>query len=102
MGNAENRLDHKEGRRGRREWHPERMTESLGGTRVAVLGVPTVAQWDQQHLCSARTQVRSLAGHSKLKGPVLPQLWHRLQLWLESDPWPRNCICRRVAKKEKR
>ena len=25
-----------------------------------------------------------------VKDPVLPQLWHRLQLWLEFDPWPGN------------
>ena len=31
-------------------------------------GVSAVAQQDQQCLCSARTQVQSLAGHSELKG----------------------------------
>lgn len=25
-----------------------------------------------------------------VKDPVLPQLQHRLQLWLGSDPWPGN------------
>ena len=28
-----------------------------------------------------------------LKDLVLPQLWHRSQLWLGSDPQPRNTIC---------
>ena len=27
--------------------------------------------------------------------------WHRSQLWLRTDPWPRNSICHRAAKKEK-
>ena len=25
-----------------------------------------------------------------VKDPALPQLWHRLQLWLRFDPWPEN------------
>ena len=36
-----------------------------------------------------------------VKGLVVAQLWLRLQLWLGSDTWPRNSICREVAKKEK-
>ena len=32
--------------------------------RKGLYGVPTVAQWDLQHLCSTRTQVQSLALHS--------------------------------------
>ena len=35
-----------------------------------------MVQRDQRHLCSTRTQVRSLAPHSGLKGPMLPLLWH--------------------------
>ena len=31
----------------------------------------------------------------------LPQLQHRSQLWLRSDPWPVNFICCRAAKKRK-
>ena len=31
-----------------------------------------------------------------VKDPAVPQLQHRLQLWLRSDTWPRN-----LAKKEK-
>lgn len=31
------------------------------------IGVPTVVQWNQWHLCSARMQVLSLAQHSGLK-----------------------------------
>ena len=62
------------------------------------MGVPTVASQDQQHLCSARTQVQSLAGpqHSGLKDPAL------LQLRLRSDPLARNSICCRAAKKKKK
>ena len=47
-------------------------------------------QWDRWHLRSARMQVRPPAQHSGLKDLALPQLWHRLQLQLRSDPWPRN------------
>ena len=65
------------------------------------MGVPAVVQMDRQHLCSARTRVRCLAWHSGLKELVLLQLWHRLQLQLGSDLWPRNSICHGVAKKEK-
>ena len=30
---------------------------------------------------------------------ALLKLWHRLQLWLGSDPWPRNSLCCGVAKR---
>ena len=33
-----------------------------------------------------------------VKDQILPQVQHRLQMWLGSDPWPRNSICRRAAK----
>ena len=52
-----------------------------------------MAQRDQWCLCSTRIQVRLLAQHSGLKDLALPQLLQRLQLWLRSDPWPRNSIC---------
>ena len=47
-------------------------------------------QKDQQHLCSTRRQVRSLAQQSGLKDQMFPQLWYRLQLQFGSNPWPRN------------
>ena len=34
-----------------------------------------------------------------VKDPALPQLWHRWQLYLRSDPWRRNSICHGAAKK---
>ena len=37
-----------------------------------------------------------------VKDLVLAQLWHRLQLWLGSDPWPGNFICHGAAKKDKK
>ena len=37
-----------------------------------------------------------------VKNLALPQLWLRLQLWLRSDPWPKNSICHGVAKKKKK
>ena len=45
-------------------------------------GIPTVAEGDRWHLCSARKQAGSPAGHSGLKEPVL------LQLQFLSDLWP--------------
>ena len=47
-------------------------------------------------------EVGAVAGlHSGLQDLALPQLWRRSQLWLRSDPWPGNPICRKVAKKAK-
>ena len=37
-----------------------------------------------------------------VKDLALPQLWLRSQLWLGSDPWPRNSICHKVAKKRRK
>ena len=47
----------------------------------------------------AASRVRSPAQHSGLKEM---QLRCGSQLWLGSDPWPRNSICLGVAKKEKK
>ena len=58
--------------------------------------VLTVVQWDQQHLCSTRAQAGFLAWHRGLKDPGLPQLRHRSQLQLWSDPWLRNAKCKNV------
>ena len=45
----------------------------------------------------------SIPSHAQwVKDLVLPQLQHRLQLWLASDPWPGNSICLRTAKKKKK
>ena len=67
-----------------------------------ILGVSIVPQMEWQCLCSARTQIQPPPWHSGLKDPVLLQPWHRSQLQLRSDPWPRNSICHREAKKEKK
>ena len=67
------------------------------------LGVPVVAQCDQWCLCSAWMQIWSPAQQSGLKILMLPQLWHRLHLWLRFDP-PSLGIhlpCWVAAKKEK-
>ena len=58
------------------------------------------AQWDQQCLCSTRTQVQSPGPAQWVKDPALLQLWQRLQLWLRSDPWPRNYICYGAERKK--
>lgn len=57
------------------------------------LGVPAVAQQDQQRLWNTGAQVPSPAQHSGLKDP---------ELQLRSDPWPWNATCRRVAKKRRK
>ena len=46
------------------------------------LAVPTVVQW--------------------VKGLALPQLWHRLQLWLRFDPLPENFHMLQVEQKKKK
>ena len=48
-----------------------------------------MAQWDGQRLEST---LEPRARHNGLRIPHLPQLQLRLQLRLESDPWPRNSI----------
>ena len=67
----------------------------------SIYGVSTVAQQDWWHLCSTRIQDQPLAQQSGLK-VLLLQLQSRLQLWLRSDPWPRNSICHGTAKNEKK
>ena len=62
------------------------------------LGVTAMVQQNGWLLCNASTQLWSQARHSGLR---MPQLWHRWQLQLRSDPWPRNSTCCRSAKKEK-
>ena len=37
-----------------------------------------------------------------VKDPVLPQLWHKLQLQLRLDPWPRNFHAQQVQSKKKK
>ena len=53
------------------------------------IGVPKVTQCDRQHLCRAKTQVRSPALHGGSK------------VWLGSDPWPGNSICQWDIQKRK-
>ena len=65
-------------------------------------GVPAMVQQDGWHLCSAGIQVWVPARHSGLKDLALPQLQHRSQLQLKSDPWPGNSLCLKVAKKEEK
>ena len=49
--------------------------------------------WDAGSIPSLTQWVQDLA---------LPQLQLRSQLWIGSNPWPRNSICCGAAKKEKR
>ena len=55
---------------------------------------PTVVYWIKGPIAvvwvAAEVQVQSTAWHSGLKNLALPQLWHRLQLWLRYSPWPGN------------
>ena len=52
---------------------------------------------------TVEVEVPSLAQHSGLTHPVLPQVPHRLQLQLRFNPWPRNVHMQQVSplKKEK-
>ena len=56
-----------------------------------VYRVPNVAQWVKNLTAvaqvTAEARVRSLAGHSVLKDPGLPQLWQ-----LRFSPWPRELL----------
>lgn len=51
-----------------------------------------------QHQDAGFTQTK----HSGLKDPLLWQLWHILQLWLGSYPWPRNSITMGQKKRGKK
>ena len=59
-----------------------------------------MAQRDWQYLGSARTQVQSQGWHGGLTDPAVPQLQHKLQPQIRSDPWPRNSIGHRSAREE--
>lgn len=49
--------------------------------------------WDAGLILSPAQWIKDLA---------LPRLWHRMQLWLRSDPCPQNSICSRAAKRYKK
>ena len=53
-----------------------------------------MAQWVKKLTAVAQVDVdawvRSLAWSNGLKDLVLPQLWHKSQLWLTFSSWPRN------------
>ena len=69
---------------------------------IKYTGAPTVAQWDQRCLCSAWTQVWSLARHSGLK------IWHchscniGSSCSLDSIPGPGTSICHECSQKRKK
>ena len=60
-----------------------------------------MVQWDQQCLCSSRDSGSIPAPAQWVKDLALPQLKHRLQLWLRFDAWPENSTCLRTAKGQK-
>ena len=63
-------------------------------------GIPTVVQQAKNVTVVAwvtlEVQVQSLAWHSRLKNPELPQLQRRSQLRLGFSPWPGNFHTPRV------
>ena len=67
-------------------------------SRILELGITAVVQWDWRGLSEAPGH----SFHPRLAQRVLPQLRHRSQLWLGSDPWPGNSIRHEAAKKEKK
>lgn len=55
------------------------------------------------------TDVAQVTGGAVISGPgqwfkdlVLMQLWLGSQLWILSDPWPRNSMCCGAAKNERK
>ena len=62
------------------------------------LGVPAVVQQVKDPVLSLHQHGFNPCLVQWVKDPVLPQLWHRLQLWLKFDPWG-MFICHGVAKK---
>ena len=68
--------------------------------RQRIPGVPTVEQWDQQHLGSTGTQVGSLAQHSGLS---IQCCWGLgLSYSLDMIPGQGNSICGAAKKKKKK
>ena len=68
-------------------------------------GVPAVAQQDQRRSITRieHQDASSIPGLAQwVKDLPVPQLQHRLQLWLKSDPRPGNSTCCRATKKEKK
>ena len=55
--------------------------------------IASLEHWDRGLIPSLAQWVRDLA---------LPHLWHKSQLRLRSDPWPRNSICCGAVKREKK
>ena len=58
-------------------WH-----NRISGISAAQVQFPCPAQW--------------------VKGSSVATVWCSLQLWLEFDPWPGNCLCHGVAEKKEK
>ena len=50
--------------------------------------VESLEQWDTGLIPSPKQWI---------KDPALPKLWHRLQLWIGSDPWPGKSLCHKAG-----
>lgn len=69
----------------------EKLRYTLRKFQAYSTGVPAVAQRGLGgFLCSGRTQVPSLVWNNGLNDLLWMLLRHGSQLWLRSDPWPRN------------
>ena len=73
---------------------------SFGDVLREVIGVPMVAQGGLRCLGSTAGSIPVPA--QWVKDPALPHVNLRWGLWLGSDPWSGNSICRGAARKEKR
>ena len=69
-------------------------------SKVSTMGVPAVVQRDQQCLWRAGSHIPIPGPAQWVKDPALLQLWHRRQLQLGSDPWPKRSMCGKAAKKK--
>ena len=72
-----------------------------GISHTSILGIPAVVQWVKDLELSLQP-LGSLAQHSGVNDPELPQLWYRSQLWLGFDPWAGNFRMPQVQPKKKK
>ena len=72
--------------------------DQKGAVRIGTQGAPAVAQRDRT-LRLGRPGTVSIPGLAQWVENLAFLRWH---LWLGSDPWPGNSMCRRTVKKKKK
>ena len=61
-----------------------------------------MAQWVNDLACLHGGTGSIPSPAQRVKDPALLQMWHRLQLWLQFDPWPGNFHVLQVQLKKKK